>query len=209
MTRHKVLIVDDHPMMRAGLRATLDLEGDMDVVAEAESAEAALREATATQPDVVLMDVRMPGADGIQACQALRDQVPKAKVVMASIVAGAAGYLLKNTGRAELLRGIRAVAAGESLLDPSVTAQVLKRLKELDEKERQRDAEMLSPREREVLTLVAAGRTNKEVAAQLVITENTARNHVSRILDKIGASNRTEAAIIAAKLGLLDDRLPM
>ena len=181
----------------------------MDVVAEAESAEAALREATATQPDVVLMDVRMPGADGIQACQALRDQVPKAKVVMASIVAGAAGYLLKNTGRAELLRGIRAVAAGESLLDPSVTAQVLKRLKELDEKERQRDAEMLSPREREVLTLVAAGRTNKEVAAQLVITENTARNHVSRILDKIGASNRTEAAIIAAKLGLLDDRLPM
>ena len=209
MTRHKVLIVDDHPMMRAGLRATLDLEGDMDVVAEAESAEAALREATATQPDVVLMDVRMPGADGIQACQALRDQVPKAKVVMASIVAGAAGYLLKNTGRAELLRGIRAVAAGESLLDPSVTAQVLKRLKELDEKERQRDAEMLSPREREVLTLVAARRTNKEVAAQLVITENTARNHVSRILDKIGASNRTEAAIIAAKLGLLDDRLPM
>lgn len=209
----RVMIVDDHEVVRLGLKAALEPEKDMQVVAEAGTAEAALREAAVKRPQVVLMDVRMPGVDGIQACRALREALPETRVVMltsfsdeqavlASIMAGATGYLLKNVSRAELLRAIRTVARGESLLDPAVTSSVLARLKALSSRE---DPEVasLSEREREVLALVAEGRTNKEIAETLVISENTARNHVSRILDKLGLSRRSEAATFAAQHGLL------
>ena len=215
----KVLIVDDHPVVRTGLRATLEPEEDFEVVSEVENAEAALREARAHNPDVVLMDVRMPGVDGIQACRMMRDLVPQAKVlmltsysdeeaVMASIMAGASGYLLKNTARAELLSAIRAVAQGESLLDPGVTSRVLARLKDLTAKEEAQEVSPLSGREKEVLALVASGLTNKEIAAKLIISENTARNHVSRIMDKLGVARRSEAATFAARHGLLGDEKP-
>jgi len=130
------------------------------------------------------------------------------QAVFSSIMAGAAGYLLKNTGRADLLAAVRSAAGGQSLLDPAVAARVLARLRELTVKEQHREAALLSDREKEVLALGHQGLTNREVAAKLIISENTARNHVSHILDKLGLSRRTEAAIFAARHGLLDDEEP-
>lgn len=216
MRRIKVLIVDDHEVVRLGLRAALDSDDDLDVVGDFGSADAALREAEVTSPDVVLMDVRMPGMDGIQACRILRERQPDTRVVMltsyseeravfASIMAGAAGYLLKNTGRAALVSAVKSAANGESLLDPGVAAKVLDRLRTLTAKEQDREAGLLSGREREVLALVARGLTNKEIAAKLIISENTARNHVSRILEKLDLTRRSEAATFAAQHGLLGD----
>ena len=218
MARTRVMIVDDHEVVRMGLRAALEPEDDFRVVAEAGDAAAALREARAHRPDLVLMDVRMPGEDGISACRALRENMPDIRVVMltshtddqavmAAIIAGASGYLLKNMARADLLKALRAVAGGNSLLDPAVTASVLKRLKQLSDQE---DPELagLSQREREVLGLVAEGSTNKQIAASLIISENTARNHVSRILEKLGLARRSEAAAFAAQHGLLDKKEP-
>ncbi len=208
-----VMIVDDHEVVRLGLRAVLEPEDDIQVVADAATADAAIREARIKRPNVVLMDVRMPGKDGIQACREIRERLPATRVLMltsyseeqavlAAVLAGASGYLLKNVGRAELLRAIRVVAAGESLLDPAVTSSVLARLKELSSRE-DPEVALLSKREREVMALVAEGRTNKEIAGELIISENTARNHVSRILDKLGLTRRSEAATFAAQHGLL------
>ena len=208
-----VMIVDDHEVVRLGLRAVLEPEDDIQVVADAATADAAIREARIKRPNVVLMDVRMPGKDGIQACREIRERLPATRVLMltsyseeqavlAAVLAGASGYLLKNVGRAELLRAIRVVAAGESLLDPAVTSAVLARLKDLSTREDPQVA-LLSKREREVMALVAEGRTNKEIAGELIISENTARNHVSRILDKLGLIRRSEAATFAAQHGLL------
>ena len=209
----RVMIVDDHEVVRLGLRAVLEPEDDIQVVADAATADAAIREAQIKRPNVVLMDVRMPGKDGIQACREIRERLPATRVLMltsyseeqavlAAVLAGASGYLLKNVGRAELLRAIRVVAAGESLLDPAVTSSVLARLKELSSRE-DPEVALLSKREREVMALVAEGRTNKEIAGELIISENTARNHVSRILDKLGLTRRSEAATFAAQHGLL------
>ncbi len=214
----RIMIVDDHEVVRMGLKAALEPESDLEVVAEAGSAEAALRQAQASRPQVVLMDVRMPGADGIQACRTIREALPETRVIMltsfseeeavfSAIMAGASGYLLKNVGRAELLRGIRTVASGGSLLDPSVTSAVLARLKNLASREDPQLA-TLSEREREVLALVAEGRTNREIADKLVISENTARNHVSRILEKLDMTRRSEAAAFAAQHGLLKQERP-
>jgi DNA-binding NarL/FixJ family response regulator len=214
LTVIKVMIVDDHEVVRLGLRAALEPEDDIDVVGDLGDAQLALTEAEIRRPDVVLMDVRMPGMDGIQACRALRESLPETRVVMltsfsdeqavsASIIAGASGYLLKNARRADLLRAVRAAASGESLLDPSVLAPVLERFRDLEAKEQTREVASLSAREREVLALVAEGLTNKEIAAELVISENTARNHVSHILDKLDLTRRSEAAVFAAQRGLL------
>ena len=160
------------------------------------------------------MDVRMEGMNGIKACRAIKSARPETAVLMftsfgeddavtASIVAGASGYLLKNMARADLLRAIRAAAAGQSLLDPAVTGKVLQRLARLTAREDERAVEEISDREKEVLALVARGFTNRQIAEDLVISENTARNHVSRILDKLGLSRRSEAAAFAAQHGLL------
>src|SRR5215208_3250803 len=208
-----LLLVDDHEVFRIGLRTVLEFEPDLRVVGEAGDAAAGVRAAEALRPDLVLMDVRLGGIDGVTACREIRSRLPEVRVlmltsfadedvVMASIMAGAAGFVTKNVGRAELLAAIRSVARGESLLDPAVTRSVLARLVELSERDRARGTDNLSEREREVLVLVAQGCTNREIAEKLVLSEHTARNHISRIFEKLGLSRRSEAAAYATRMGL-------
>ena len=209
----RVMIVDDHEVVRVGLRSLLEMEPDIRVVAEASDGDQATAEARVAGPSVVLMDVRMGRTGGIEACRELKEALPDVSVLMltsygtsdevlAALMAGASGFLLKNTGREELLRAVRTVAAGESLLDPAVTAGVTDRLVELAGQVDDPRIATLSEREREVLRLVARGQTNKEIAESLVISAATARNHVSHILEKLGMRSRTEAAALAAELGL-------
>tara|TARA_B100000315_G_scaffold41113_1_gene35925 strand:+ start:1905 stop:2588 length:684 start_codon:yes stop_codon:yes gene_type:complete len=212
----RLMVVDDHEVVRTGLRAILEPEDDIEVVAEAPSAVEAARQADAHQPNVVLMDVRMEDMNGIEACRIIKNSHPDMAVLMltsfseeeavtSAIMAGASGFLLKNVGRVELLKAIRAVGAGQSLLDPAVTRSVIDRYAKLLESERDRAVDAISDREREVITLVAQGMTNRQIAEQLVISENTARNHVSRILEKLNLTRRSEAAVFAAQHGLLPE----
>jgi two-component system response regulator DevR len=215
MANIRIMVVDDHEVVRTGLRAILEPEEDLEVIAEAGSGDDAVQAIGNPPPDVVLMDVRMGEMSGTEACRLIKSAHPDVRVlmltsfgeeeaVMASIMAGASGYLLKNAGRSELLSAIRAVAGGQSLLDPSVTKKVMERLASLTQKESDHAVETLSEREREVVELVARGLTNKEIAEKLIISENTSRNHVSRILDKLGLSRRSEAAVFAVQHGLLN-----
>ena len=203
MPQIRVLVVDDHEVVRTGLKAILEPEEDMEVVGQAASATEAIERVPRLAPDVVLMDVRMEGMSGIEACRLIKSAHPRTNVlmltsfgeeeaVMSSIMAGASGYLLKNTGRA-------------GLLDPSVTGKVMERLAGLAAKEEERATEVISGQEKEVLGLVAQGLTNKEIADKLVISENTARNHVSNILGKLELSHRAQAAAYAARHGMLEE----
>lgn len=209
----RLMIVDDHEVVRMGLRAALDVEPDFSVVAEASSGAEAIEKARAHRPDIVLMDVRMDGMDGIEACRELRSEFPETRVLMltsfaeeetvvAALLAGAAGYVLKNVARSRLLEALRSVARGESLLDSRVTRGVVEKLVSSRGGQTEEEDE-LTAREREVLVLIAEGATNKEIAAQLVVSENTARNHVSHILGKLGFSRRSEAAAYAVRKGLV------
>jgi len=215
----RIMVVDDHEVVRTGLKTILEPEGDLEVVGEAGSASEAVQKVSRLEPHVILMDVRMEEMSGIEACRLIKSAHPQVSVlmltsfgeeeaVMASIMAGASGYLLKNVGRADLIKAIRAVAGGQNLLDPSVTKDVMERLAQLAAKEEERTVQDLSGREKEVLVLVAQGLTNREIAAKLVISENTARNHVSRILEKLGLTRRSEAAAFAAQHGLLKKERP-
>lgn len=205
----RLMIVDDHEVVRMGLKAALEVEDDFVVVAEAGNGRDAIEKARAHQPEIVLMDVRMDGISGIEACRDIRSQFPEIRVLMltsfaeeetvvAALVAGAAGYVLKNVGRARLLEALRSVARGESLLDSKVTKSVVDKLVGGAPKQADDD---LTAREREVLVLIAEGATNKEIAAKLVVSENTARNHVSHILGKLGFNRRSEAAAYAVRKG--------
>lgn len=209
----RLLLVDDHEVVRFGLRSMLELEPDMVVVGEASDGEAALREATAHRPDVVILDVRMGEMDGIATCRELKSRAPETAVLMltsfgaedaviAALMAGASGFLLKNAGRSALLSAVRAVTRGQSLLDPAVTRAVTRRLVELAARSAPAEVAALSQREREVLTLIAEGLTNRAIADRLVISEATARNHVSHILEKLGLTRRSQAAVLATRLGL-------
>ena len=199
----KLMIVDDHRVVREGLRMALEIEQDIEVVAEAGDGAEAVDKARRLRPDVVLMDVAMPGMNGIDACQEIKDHLPETGVVMltasgdyesatASLVAGAQGYVLKAAGREDLLQAIRVVGRGESILDPSITKVVVEEFSRLVGNERQREVEQLTPREKEVLLEVAQGATNEEVAEKLVISEYTARNMVSNMLGKLGLRSRSE-----------------
>lgn len=210
----KILVVDDHGIVREGLKMVLDLEEDFQVVGEAATGREAVSQATRLEPDVVLMDVLMDEVNGIDACRQIKSALPQTRILMltshdatqaveASVLAGASGYLLKNGGRDDLLKGIRAVAQGESLLSPSVTSQVLGRLADLSRKEQAHQQDLLSEREKEVLVLVARGMTNREIAGELVLSENTVRNHLSRILDKLDLSRRSQVAAYAAQRGMI------
>lgn len=217
----RLMIVDDHEIVRTGLRLALEIEPDLIIAGEAATGEEFLRRLPAVRPDLVLLDVLMGGMGGIEACRLAKAGQPALRVLMltshaddqavvAAVLAGAAGYVLKTVSRTDLLKAIRTVAAGGALLDPSVTGAVTRRLVELNRQARQEEAALLSDREREVLQRVAEGLTNKEIAATLGITEKTARNHISHILDKLGLSRRTEAAAYAVqkKLVTLPDLAP-
>ncbi len=207
----RLMIVDDHEVVRMGLKAALEIEDDFTVVAEAGSGQEAIDRARVNRPDIILMDVRMDGMDGIEACREIRDEFPDTKVLMltsfaeeetvvAALLAGAAGYVLKNVARARLLEALRSVARGETLLDSKVTRSVLEKLTSGNAAKQSDDN--LTEREREVLVLISDGATNKEIAAKLVVSENTARYHVSHILSKLGFSRRSEAAAYAVRKGL-------
>ncbi len=196
-----VLIVDDHEVVRVGLRTVLAKHADLNVVGAAGSGEEAVAMAAEARPDVVVMDVRMPGQGGVEACREIRSLSPDTRVLMltsyadkdavlASILAGASGYLLKNTTGRDLAEAILRVASGASLLDPAVTGVVLSWIKS----DRGVSSEGLSERERQILELIAQGKTNREIGEVLFLAEGTVRNHVSGILAKVGAGSRTEAA---------------
>lgn len=211
----RVLVVDDHAIVRAGLRSVLGDEPDLRVIAEASSADEAVAQALALKPDVVLLDVRMGGDDdasGIEACREIRAELPGTRVIMfssfgeresvlAAVMAGADGFLTKTVSHARLIEAIRTVGRGESILDPRVTRDVLDRLTGLS-RAPAHEEDGLSEREKEVLGLIAEGYTNKEIAATLVVSPFTARNHVTHILEKLGVSRRSEAAARAVRLGL-------
>lgn len=213
LKRIKLLVVDDHELVRIGLRTVAEFEKDMAVVGEYSNAESALENVERLHPNVVMMGVRMVGMDGIHACRHILDRLPDVKVVIltsqidedtivASIMAGASGYLLKNTDVRALLLAVRPVAKGASLLHPAVTERVLDRLKGMvnDRDASAQDeqpggvSELLSERENEVFALIVEGCTNKDIANQLFISENTARNHVSHILRKLGVNRRSQVA---------------
>ena len=210
----RLIIVDDHKIVRQGLSAILSLESDFDVVGEAGSLEEAVSLTKSLEPHVVIMDVRLEEESGIEACREIKAALPETKVLMltsygddeaifSSIMAGACGYLLKNTSKAELIGAIRAVGQGQVLLDPAITKKVTDRLVYLSSREIKSDSEELSERELEVLALVARGLTNKDIAERLFLSEHTVRNHVSHILQKLGLSRRSEAAAIALRKKLM------
>ena len=209
-----VLVVDDHAVVRQGLRTFLELQDDIEVVGEAGDGEAALEAVARLRPDVVLMDLVMPRLGGVRAIERLREAAPATRVivltsfldedkVLPAVRAGAAGYLLKDVQPAELVRAIRIVDRGEALLHPAVAARVLREL--AGGGARIERHELLTAREREVLALLAAGRANKAIAHQLGVAEKTVKTHVGNILGKLGLSDRTQAALYAVREGLAPD----
>ncbi len=211
----RVLIVDDHAVVREGLRTFLQLQDRIEVVGEAGDGEEALEQAGRLQPDVILMDLVMPRLDGVSAMRELRARASPSRVIvltsfldddrlMPAIEAGAAGYLLKNVEPAELARAVRAAHAGEALLDPSVAARLVQTIAAGP---RPRpigsDGQRLTRREHEVLELIAHGRSNKRIAFELDISEKTVKTHVGHVLAKLGVSDRTQAALLAVQEGLV------
>ena len=204
----RVFICDDHEVVREGLRGLIGRQEGMTVVGEAGTAAEAVEGCARAKPDVVIMDVRLPDGSGIEACREIREARPETGVIMltsyadddalfASIVAGAAGYLLKQTRGQAVAEAVKAVAAGRSLLDPDVTGKVLERIR----KGRDEDPALasLTEQERKVLEHLAEGKMNREIAEALFLSEKTVKNYVSRILDKLGLSRRAEAAAYMAK----------
>ena len=216
----RVLIADDHALFRRGLNMVLESEEGIDVVAEAEDGEDAVAKAEELAPDVVLMDVRMPRLGGIEAARAVRDSLPSAKILMLTvsdeeddlyeaIKAGANGYLLKEISIEEVADAIRAVVQGQSLISPSMASKLLTEFNTLvrrAEEKQQFPAPRLTDRELEVLKLVAQGMSNREIADDLYISENTVKNHVRNILEKLHLHSRMEAVVYAVREKLLDIR---
>jgi DNA-binding NarL/FixJ family response regulator len=212
----RLLVVDDHPVVRQGLRTFLETRADFEVVGEAGDGEAAVAEAARLRPDVILMDLVMPGVDGLEAISRIRAADPDARIlvltgfasadqVLPALRRGAAGYLLKDSAPAEVEAAIRAVHRGEGLLDPAVTATVLAEFaRPGPDPEAATDPGFasLTPREREVLGLLGRGLTNAAMARELFVAEKTVKTHVSSILAKLRLADRTQAALYAARLGL-------
>jgi len=210
MAKTRIMIVDDHEVVRLGMRAAFEAEPDLSVVGEAGNGAEALAKIPVLDPQIILMDVRMEKMNGIEACREIKSRNPNMHILMitsytdddalvSSILAGASGYLLKHMSRADLLRSIRQVASGRTLIDENTAKQAMERLTPAPGSE-------LTEREREVLTLVTRGNTNKQIADKLFVSEKTARNHVSHILDKLGLSRRSEAAAFAVEHKLVPTR---
>lgn len=204
----RVFLLDDHEIVRRGLRELLESDGDMVVVGEAGTAEIAYGRIPATSPNVAVLDIRLPDGDGVEVCREIRSRHPEIACLMltsvsdddavyAAIMAGAAGYVLKQVRGDDLLKAIRRVAAGESLIDPAVTARVLERLRQ---GERADELAVLTPQERSILDLIAEGLTNRQIGERMFLAEKTIKNYVSNMLSKLGMSRRTEAAAYAARL---------
>jgi DNA-binding NarL/FixJ family response regulator len=214
----RILLVDDQSIVREGIRSMLSPEPDMMVVGEAQDGNAALRAVIELVPDVVLMDVRMPGMDGLTALERLKQISPRTSVIMVTLYddpdylmravsAGAAGYILKDANREDLIRAVRVTADGGAIVDPSMLPQLLGKMSAMmaeptPEIARMRLAE-LTERELEVLRLVAEGHTNQEIAAVLIISPTTVKTHVQNILQKLDVSDRTQAAVYAVRCGLI------
>jgi DNA-binding NarL/FixJ family response regulator len=206
----RILIADDHSVVRAGLRALLERQDHFRVIAEASTGEEAVTKAQEVKPDVAVLDIRMPGLSGIEACRQIVQSVEGCKVVMltsyaedellfAAIQAGAAGYVLKRIGDNELVQAVERVSRGEGMLDPAMTVTVFSEMRKAREAQHVAAFADLTPQELAVLALVAEGLTNRQIAVKLYLGEGTVRNYVSSVLAKIGASNRAEAAAYAVK----------
>ncbi|MEO8898791.1 MAG: response regulator transcription factor [Candidatus Dormibacter sp.] len=216
-TRVRVLLCDDHEMVRKGVRAVLQADLTIDVVGEAASADEAVALATELEPDVVIMDVRMPGRSGVEACRDIRAARDATKVLMltsftddealfTAIMAGASGYLVKSIAGNDFVRDVHKVASGQSLLDPSVTERVLARLRGDRGPAVGEPGADLTPQERRVLALMAEGHTNRQIGVQINLAEKTVKNYVSNVLMKLGLSRRAEVAAYMAKRRPGDDR---
>jgi DNA-binding NarL/FixJ family response regulator len=210
--RIRILVADDHPMLREGLVAVLGTQPDFEVVGEASDGSETVRLAAMLEPDVILLDLEMPGVDGVAALEGLREAGSKSRAIvftayytdqriLGALRAGARGYLLKGASRTEIFDAVRTVHAGGSLLEPGVTTRLLDHVR--DDREQR---EPLTPRELEVLLLISEGLHNSEIAGRLFVTERTVKVHVSSILAKLGADNRTEAVALATRRGLI--RMP-
>ncbi len=211
----RVMLVDDHEIVRLGLITLINDRVDMEVVGEAGDAASAVREAERLKPDVILMDIRMPGEGGIEATRQIMSRLPEMRIVMLTsfaddellvraISAGAVGYVLKQVGNAELLRAITAAARGEALLDPRTTARLLTRVREADRKDNADAFRELSDREMDVLAQVARGLGNAEIGEKLNLSEKTVRNYVSTMFEKLSLSNRVELAVYAIEHHLFE-----
>lgn len=208
MAKTRIVLVDDHDIVRLGLMTLLNDQPDMEVIGEASTAAEAVRQTEALSPDVVLMDIRLPGEGGIEATRQVTAKFPKVKVVMLTsfaddelvmraISAGAVGYVLKQVGNEELIRAIQAAARGEALLDPSTTARLLSRVREAERKAEEDAFRELTDREMDVLTHLAKGKTNAEIASLLNLSEKTVGNYVGNMFEKLHLNNRIELAAYA------------
>lgn len=208
----RVFLVDDHEVVRRGLRDLLDDEPDLDVVGEASTAEQALARGPALRPDVAVLDVRLPDGDGISVCRELRSRMPELACLMLTsfddedalldaIMAGAAGYVLKQIKGSDLVSAVRTVATGQSMLDPATTARLMRSLRDPEVAKPPEDERLavLSERERSVLDLIGEGLTNRQIAERLYLSEKTVKNHISRLLGKLGVERRVQAAVIVAQ----------
>ncbi len=215
----KLLLVDDHEVVRLGLNALLSNYPGFDVVAEAANADEALQKAVEYEPDVIIMDIRLPGKNGIEATKNILKVLPKTKVIMLTsfaeddllfdaINAGAYGYVLKQIGSDDLIRSLEAIGRGEALIDPAMTQKVFKRVREASRRAIDEAFSSLSDQEIRILALISKGHTNKEIAAQIYLSEKTVRNYVSSILSKLNLKTRSEAAAYAVTHSIYDHLPP-
>lgn len=215
MTKQRIVLVDDHEVVRLGLKSLLERHPQFEVIGEAGNAKEALEIVERLLPDVVLMDIRLPGTSGIEVCEEIIKKFPEIRVIMltsyaeddmlfSAIRAGASGYVLKQIGAEDLMKAIEAVGRGEALLDPAVTQRVFQEVRRAVKEEESSAFSTLSQQEKHVLLLVSEGRTNREIAKALFLGEGTVRNYVSSILSKLGVSNRAEAAAYAVEHNLRD-----
>ena len=210
----RVVLVDDHVLFRTGLEVVLGADPRVEVAGQAADGVAAVEVARAARPDIVILDLRLPGCSGLECCRRIRDELPDTQVLVltasdaeddlvAALRAGAGGYLVKDGDPAELMEAVLGLREGRSIVPPDLAARALTDLARFDRQAAAGPIGQLTPREREVLALVALGLRNREIAARLFIAENTAKNHVQRVLTKLGMSSRAEAAVFVVRAGLL------